>query len=231
MIRDTKTINSIVVHHSASANSTIQSIDRNHRYRLHPYPNGYGYHIAYHFVIDKEGIITKARPLKEVGYHAGNWGVNKTSLGVCLIGNFQYEKPEKKQLQALKNLIVELISGLLNDNIEMFGHKDIKPTSCPGLNLYPEVVKIKEVIENENHEEIEFLSSMWTEIEENKINAEQTMIRIGQRADLLRSLGFQNDDPKIQFLKKLWLDLDEERNDIQQTQKELHDRAELLRKS
>ncbi len=130
----------LIIHHSAtpaswSLDKTLRVIDNTHRDRLHKQKNQLGYHIAYHYVIDAQGNVQNTRPLDTVGYHCGNWVVNQRSLGIMLCGNFMNEKPTEKQLEALSKLLAELKAqfGVLPENIK--GHRNVKPTACPGTHL------------------------------------------------------------------------------------------------
>lgn len=133
-------INKIVVHHSASSikqkfEDFLRAIDKNHAERLHKEPNSNGNHIAYHFVISRGGDIVRPRPITEVGYHAGHWGTNIRSVGICLQGNFEKEKPSGKQMAALEKLVSELMDDYNIKSKNVILHKHVKATACPGKNL------------------------------------------------------------------------------------------------
>lgn len=132
------TIRNIVIHHSATKGSQkfstfLKAIDQNHKDRLHPRPNGLGSHIAYHYVISSNGEVKATRPENEVGYHAGKWTTNISSLGICLQGDFTKESIPVEQLEAAKSLVYELREeyGLSPDKV--LPHSKIKATACPGL--------------------------------------------------------------------------------------------------
>lgn len=156
-------INAIVIHHSADpqkdSDKALNNINQTHKKALHPTPNGYGYHIAYHFVIMKDGNVIKTRPIKEIGYHAGNWDVNTKSVGICLSWNFEVEKPTKEQLEAMRDLISELQSGYWN-KLEIKLHREIKPTACPGKNFTRELLVEPDNTNPQVYKEL--LSDCWT---------------------------------------------------------------------
>jgi N-acetyl-anhydromuramyl-L-alanine amidase AmpD len=91
--------------------------------------------IAYHFIIedvDNEYEIICGRMLNQQGAHAGVAEINKSSIGICLVGNFnEYLPPEDQWWKAVKlvDYIIERHSIPLN-NIK--GHRDFKATDCPG---------------------------------------------------------------------------------------------------
>ena len=131
-------INKIVVHHSwvyqEDMSKVISSFNQNHKNRLHPNPNWYGLHIAYHYIIGVNWEIDKTRQIKEVGYHASNRGVNQESIGICLVWNFDLYQPTQDQYKALKELIEELKSGF-GYNITIHGHNEFCNKSCPWKNF------------------------------------------------------------------------------------------------
>jgi len=127
----------IILHHSATKGSQkftafLKAIDENHKARLHSEVNGFGSHIAYHYVISADGVVKETRPLDEVGYHAGKWTTNLSSIGICLQGDFTKETMPVAQLEAAKTLVFELRErfGLSSDKV--LPHKKIKATACPG---------------------------------------------------------------------------------------------------
>lgn len=139
-------INKVVLHHSLTpkdldVKKCIISFDKTHKERLHPLPNAYGHHIAYHFVIGGKGEVIKTRPIDDIGFHASNWPVNQTSIGICLCGNFDIEKPNDKQIFALRDLLNELNSGLKFGKNGIYFHSDFAPKTCPGKNISKDFIK------------------------------------------------------------------------------------------
>ena len=108
----------IVVHHTATTSElTPQDI-----HRIHLNEKFIG--IGYHFYINKNGITFTGRPLNAVGSHA--YPINSNSVGVCISGNFEIEKPNQKQITALTNLIKTLKSKYPNSII--ISHSQVKDT-------------------------------------------------------------------------------------------------------
>jgi N-acetyl-anhydromuramyl-L-alanine amidase AmpD len=128
----------IVLHHSASArvSTTPEMIAEWHIAR------GFA-GIGYHWLIDRDGKRIGGRPHEKVGAHTK--GFNSQSYGVCVIGNFENEKPTLAQVNALIYLLQD-IKYHHGANI-LIGHKDAPhaATACPGRNLYallPELRKM-----------------------------------------------------------------------------------------
>ena len=118
----------IIVHHSASDrdSTTPQIIYRWHRER--------GWRdIGYQFIITGDGALHCGRPENQSGAHTK--GHNRSSIGVCVTGNFQHEQPTAKQWNMLQ-LFLERC--LLKYNLERSAvgyHKEFSATLCCGKNL------------------------------------------------------------------------------------------------
>jgi hypothetical protein len=125
-------LNTIVVHHSATAYSTPNEVQD-----LHMDGRGFA-DVAYHYLIDAEGSIYEGRELNIRGAHVQ--GFNTGSVGIVLLGNFNDDLPEKSQLSSLQELIDYL--RFTYEIRYLAGHKDYPHqspdgTECPGNNLYP----------------------------------------------------------------------------------------------
>lgn len=89
--------------------------------------------IAYHFLIDPEGLIYEGREINVRGAHVQ--GFNTGSVGIVLVGNFSETEPTRSQVDSLANLV-----GYLRYAYEiryLAGHKDYPGqgqdgTECPG---------------------------------------------------------------------------------------------------
>jgi hypothetical protein len=130
----------IAIHHSATPQDwtmakTIKAIDDSHKRKLHRYKNSLGYHIAYHYIIDKDGKEKQTRSENEIGYHCGNWYANQQSLAIMLIGNFDKEEPTQKQIETLANLVDRLKRKYAIKPEDIQGHRKFRATACPGGNL------------------------------------------------------------------------------------------------
>jgi hypothetical protein len=92
--------------------------------------------IAYNFVIFDSGNVYEGRGWAVKGGHTENH--NSTSHGICFAGNFQIERPILAALDACRQLIAEgkAKGYVLNRRQPTGGHRDTKPTACPGDNLY-----------------------------------------------------------------------------------------------
>lgn len=136
-------IKHIVVHHTVTPRdqdleTAMKSFDRTHKERLtsigQPESSGKWKHIAYHYVIDSEGNVATARELDFYGYHASNWEINRESVGIALLGDFDNEQPTPEQLASLKRT-VDMLKGRFEIE-SVTGHRHWTNTkSCPGVNF------------------------------------------------------------------------------------------------
>ncbi len=129
----------IVVHNSGTRQGNAKIFDYYHRH-TRKMPNG----MAYHFVIGNgtstgDGQIELgSRWVKQInGGHVHSDYLNYISLGICLVGDFNRDKPTQKQLEALDELIRYLRSrcGKVEGKYSIVrAHKEINPvpTDCPG---------------------------------------------------------------------------------------------------
>lgn len=103
-----------------------------------------GFYSQYHYIIERNGDIRKPRQDYEPAWHSGSFAVNMNSIAICLVGNFEISEPTTAQLRSL----VLVLKGLKkkHKSIEILGHKDVKPTACPGRNLYNKLPQIKQIL-------------------------------------------------------------------------------------
>lgn len=142
-------IDTIVIHCSASPHGTVSLIDEWHKARGW---SGCGYH----YVIcncyptptswvmkrpepDLDGLLQTGRPLDndiwleddEIGAHA--YGFNRTSIGICLIGDRHFTS---RQLETLHQLILKLKNDLYGTDIRVVGHYELDDKkTCPNLDM------------------------------------------------------------------------------------------------
>ena len=132
----------IVIHHTAVADmakgGTAAQIHAMHR------QNGWA-GIGYHYFIRPDGMIEQGRRPPMVGAHA--WQNNQNTVGVCLAGDFNINRPTPAQMRAVKDLVARLCRryGLSPEKRGVIvGHRDLnEDTSCPGRYLYPRLDEIR----------------------------------------------------------------------------------------
>lgn len=127
--------NKIVLHNADASSCTIQDINVWHK------NNGW-IGCGYHFFIRKDGSIYKGRPENAIGAHCQ--GSNTGSLGICFEGDYMKETMPAVQYNAGIKLI-KYLTGKYGP-LEIYGHKELYNTDCPGIN-FPlsdfKVIKVK----------------------------------------------------------------------------------------
>ena len=97
--------------------------------------------IGYHFLIDAQGNVWEGRPLMYQGAHAGNQDANRGNVGICLLGDFDTNKPTAAQKESLRKLTFKLMAQYNVPVSRVYTHREIKEkfglgnTDCPGRNL------------------------------------------------------------------------------------------------
>jgi N-acetyl-anhydromuramyl-L-alanine amidase AmpD len=134
---------SIVLHHSGTSKGNAKKYNNDHLKR--GLTNG----LAYHFVIgkgmdSKDGQVEVGDRWKNQlkGGHLRDEKQNEQAIGICLVGNFDEDKPTAKQMKSLKELISILRSEVLLDPAPIVYHKNFKVsnTTCPGAHFpYAEI--------------------------------------------------------------------------------------------
>ncbi|MDC3116222.1 N-acetylmuramoyl-L-alanine amidase [Alphaproteobacteria bacterium] len=121
-----KNISLLIVHCSDTAdNSKISAKD------IHKMHLSFGWDgIGYHKIINRKGQIENGRPEYWIGAHVK--GLNKVSLGVCLIGRSKFTKP---QYASLKNVLLEWKQKY--PLAKILGHSDSTKTNktCPNFDV------------------------------------------------------------------------------------------------
>jgi hypothetical protein len=128
----------IVIHHSATPGGGAKAFDRMHKAK------GWD-ELGYHFVIGN-GTDT-SDGLVEIGprWTKQKWGAhaktadnkyNNYGIGICLVGNFDNERPTKAQVQSVSRLVAFLMKTYNVPAERVIGHGDTKATDCPGKNVH-----------------------------------------------------------------------------------------------
>ncbi|XP_078032652.1 peptidoglycan recognition protein 3-like [Augochlora pura] len=133
----------VVIHHGGIAQycynqKTCSAIVRSYQ-DMHMDDRGW-FDIGYSFVIGGDGNAYEGRGWNSVGAHSP--GYNTQSIGICIIGDYSDILPNEAALRALSKLIDYGVSlGKISENYRMIGHRQARPTLCPGDRFYAYVQK------------------------------------------------------------------------------------------
>lgn len=129
-------IDKITVHHDgmspfmnttqAAAATRIEAIRRAHR------NNNWG-DIGYHYLVDPYGRVWEGRPLNWQGAHVRN--NNEGNIGICVLGNYEEQAVNERQMSALERLIASNMRAYRVPRNRVYTHQEFNSTACPGRSL------------------------------------------------------------------------------------------------
>lgn len=139
----------IILHHSASAEDSLETIDRYHR-EVRGW-DGCGYH----FVIgngtlsgDGEIQVSERWLQQKHGAHtkvSGHPEYNQQGIGICLVGNFEETRPTELQVRAARALVAYLAwrYDIPASHITTHGRLANGRTACPGRYFPEELILLR----------------------------------------------------------------------------------------
>lgn len=129
-------IERIIIHHSLTKDSKTVSWQAIRRY--HTKTLGWD-QIGYHFgveLVDDHYEILVGRMFNEPGAHCIQQGMNRRSLGICIIGNFDYNPVPSAQWIVAACFTASLLMQFNLPVSAVRGHRYYAPyKSCPGKNF------------------------------------------------------------------------------------------------
>ena len=152
--KDREPIDTVVIHHSSRAEGiAAPTLNAMHLLQLYlpvyqskknPVLNSKGEHqpiysghftnnqqvfYGYHWKVDQDGTATRLLDDSAIGWHAGNWDINKKSVGICIDDDLEDKDPTPEALQAVADLIKTHYA-----KATIVGHNEaaLKHTICPG---------------------------------------------------------------------------------------------------
>ena len=141
---ESKNVEYIIIHHSNKIFDHPFLIKLRHKF-IRKWDD-----IGYHFVIGngvftKNGKLFEGRKKDYVGAHC--LGYNDKSIGIALIGNFNYCKPTFKQYRTLMNLIQSIKKSFPEIKF-IIGHNEVTNLkNCPGF-FFP-LYRFKELVKRQ----------------------------------------------------------------------------------
>lgn len=134
----------IVVHHSATADSTtLPNVGAIREYHIN---TNKWRDIGYHWVLDRMGAagrveVVMGRLPDEDGAHAPELGMNRVGFGICCVGNYDVTAPPDDLLAALRRFCLYLMRTYNIPVENVIGHREVQAAggvplagrkTCPG---------------------------------------------------------------------------------------------------
>ncbi|MEK7672295.1 MAG: N-acetylmuramoyl-L-alanine amidase [Patescibacteria group bacterium] len=147
-------VKKFVIHHTATT-SNLDNPEQAIRdiYYYHTVSRGWG-DIGYNYVVDQQGTVYEGRFGGEgvIGAHSGPG--NNGSIGIAMLGNYQDNPIPEETIVKLSQFIYKKakIHGIAAEGVStfrgknmanIFGHRDIMSTACPGEFLYQKIPVIR----------------------------------------------------------------------------------------
>ena len=140
--QELRKINEIIIHCTATrpdwwaGRKTSQRVAEVRRWHIED--RGWS-DIGYHFLVDRDGTISKGRPVEQAGAHVA--GHNAEPIGISLFGGHGsdatdsfYEHFTPEQGAALRKLLDDL-QGQYPAITKISGHNQYAAKACPGFNV------------------------------------------------------------------------------------------------
>jgi N-acetylmuramoyl-L-alanine amidase len=123
----------IVIHHSATTQGDAETFRKNH-IEVKGWRD-----IGYHYVVNngtyrQDGLIEIGRTEAEDGAHCKADKMNFKSIGICLVGDFDKQKPTAAQMTSLVRLCKDIMFRHKIPPFKILGHGEVlgADTACPG---------------------------------------------------------------------------------------------------
>jgi len=145
-------VNKIILHHSAISRDKnkkqFKAINNYHK-RLWNFKSSLGYYGGYHYLIEPSGRVHQYRAETDVGAHCSQEKMNFNSIGICLTGNFDIEKPTPNQIFALRDLLKKLVLKYKLNKKDIMFHNAYANKSCPGGSV--DIDFVRSLVGNTTH--------------------------------------------------------------------------------
>lgn len=142
-------IDKLTLHHSATSHAAGDDLGKKLKnMQIWGENDRNWFDIPYHFIIDTDGLVFEARDY----HYMGDTNTGYDPRGHFLIncyGNYMQQEPNEAQLESIAELMAWAAAEYDIDPIEIYGHRDLASTSCPGDNLYVYIEngKLKAMVE------------------------------------------------------------------------------------
>jgi N-acetylmuramoyl-L-alanine amidase len=142
----------IIIHHSLTRDGSAKDWDAICRY--HVEQNGWskvGYHIGIEEVAGNL-LVFRGRLDEEVGAHTREMGMNRRSIGICMVGNFDSAPPPPSAFEVLVSECRKIMGRYEIPAQNVLGHREVgemagfdwrkgQYKSCPGKHFNMDLLR------------------------------------------------------------------------------------------
>ncbi|MFN8524363.1 MAG: N-acetylmuramoyl-L-alanine amidase [Chloroflexota bacterium] len=127
----------VSVHHTGSAYSGRPGPEQYLRniQTFHVGPEREWEDIAYHFLVDLDGVVWAGRPATVRGNPSRFYDAMGYVL-ICLLGDYGTQQPTEAQLSSVCQTAAWVFKQYSLPDLPVTGHRDHVSTACPGDNVY-----------------------------------------------------------------------------------------------
>lgn len=135
-------ITHVVLHHTVTPTDTtwkqLSTIGKSRGYV--DYPHSYHYDpetgeetfIQYHWLVYTDGTIRECMNTKDdIAWHAGDWEMNRKSIGLAFVGDFRTNTVTDEMLRNLALKLIPYDRAIGGSGLTILGHREISQTACP----------------------------------------------------------------------------------------------------
>ncbi len=126
----------LIIHHSATKDGRTNDWKaiKNYHININKW-NDVGYHYGIEKINDSY-TIQKGRSESIPGAHTKEQNMNKRSLGICVVGNFDLQEPPERAFYLLVALCTQLCKKYKLSSNKIRPHNEFnKSKTCPGLKM------------------------------------------------------------------------------------------------
>lgn len=128
----------VFAHHSVttqlSPNASVADEEREMRELEGIGQSRFGSGISYNVLIFPSGRAYQGVSWNRRGTHTG--GRNSSTRSICFAGNYEVHEPTATQIATAAEIYDEGKGKWWEGSAPLRGHRDLKPTACPGQNVY-----------------------------------------------------------------------------------------------
>jgi N-acetylmuramoyl-L-alanine amidase len=122
----------IILHHSLTKDTETVSWGAIRKYHMVNGFNDIGYHAGIENLRGNFEVLL-GRSMDTVGAHCADGGKNYDSLGVCMVGNFDYSAPPVRQWDKAIESVAWMCRQFVIPYYNIMGHREFnKHKTCPG---------------------------------------------------------------------------------------------------